>query len=64
MDFVGEIVSVGSARGKKVMKVALAPNVSMDAIDAYSGSLVKFEVGLSVEADDIEVDAFTGEVIE
>ena len=64
MKFSGEIISIGSSRGKKVMKVALSPSTSMDALDNYSGNLCEFEVGLSVEVDDIEVDAFTGEVLD
>lgn len=64
MNFQGEITSVKSSRGKKVMTVALSSNTSMDALDNYSGALCEFEVGLKVDHDVIEVDAFTGELVE
>lgn len=62
MKFTGEIIGISSSRGKKVAKVALSPNVSMDALDNYSGQLCEFEVGLTVESEGYEVDAFTGEI--
>ena len=65
MKFTGEPISISSTHGKKVLKIALSPSVSMDAIDNYSGHLCEFEIGLTVETDDgIEVDAFTGELVE
>lgn len=65
MEFQGEIVSIKSSRGgKKVMSIELAPTTSMDALDNYAGQLCQFEVGLKVEEDGIEVDAFTGELVE
>ena len=65
MRFTGEIISVGSSRGKKVAKIALSPNVSMDSLDSYSGQLCEFDVGLTVESEEgYEVDAFTGEIEE
>ena len=64
MQFEGEITSVKSSRGKKVMTVALTPTTSMDALDNYAGQLCQFEVGLKVEQDGFDVDAFTGELVE
>ena len=65
MRFEGEITGIKSSRGKKVATVALAPSTSMDALDNYSGTLCEFEVALHVESEDgVEVDAFTGEVLE
>ena len=64
MEFIGEVVSLKSARGKKVLTIALAPTTSMDALDNYAGQLCQFEVGLKVEEDGIEVDAITGELVE
>lgn len=65
MKFTGEPIGISSTRGKKVLKIALSPTVSMDAIDNYSGHLCEFEVGLKVESEDgIEVDAITGELVE
>ena len=65
MKFTGEPIGISSTRGKKVLKVALSPSVSMDAIDNYSGHLCEFEIGLTVETEEgVEVDAFTGELFE
>ncbi len=58
----GEITSIKSSRGKKVMTVALSPMVSLDELDNYSDQLVEFEIGLPVDADGIAVDAITGEI--
>lgn len=64
MKFTGEPIGISSTRGKKILKVQLSPSVSMDAIDNYSGHLCEFEIGLTAEVDEYEVDAFTGEVLE
>ena len=65
MRFTGEIISVGSSRGKKVAKIALSPNASMDELDNYGGQLCEFDVGLTVESEEgYEVNAFTGEIEE
>ena len=63
MQFTGEIIGISSSRGKKVAKIALSPNVSMDELERYGGQLCEFEVGLTVEAAGIEVDALTGELV-
>lgn len=68
MKFTGEPIGISSTRGKKVLKVALSPSVSMDAIDNYSGHLCEFEIGLSVDDDsgvtEVLIDQMTGEVFE
>jgi len=65
MKFNAEITAIKSSRGRKTMTIALAPNVSLDQLDAYSDQLCEFEIGLNVEVETgVEVDAFTGEVLE
>ena len=62
-DFQGEITQIRSSRGKKMMQVQLASNTSLDTIDAYSGQLCTFTISITVPSE-VEVDEFTGEVLE
>lgn len=69
MRFTGSITSIKSSRGKKVMTMALTPDVSMDELDNYSDKMCEIEIGVCVKSDDgksdgVEVDVITGEIME
>lgn len=62
-NFQGEITQIRSGRGKKTAQIQLASNTSLDTLEAYSGQLCTFTISITVPSE-VEVDEFTGEVLE